>query len=86
MEIFKPVALSDGDAARMRDVNDKTAGVQRMVQMFVETGERRMAELQKQGREMFEEFAKTYNLDLKHVVYQPSPDGKNLVPMQVTNS
>lgn len=81
---FEDVALDAEDQARMRDLNDKTAGVQKMLQMFVETGERRFAELQKQGRELFEGFAIKYNLDFKHVTYQPSQDGTKLVATHVS--
>ncbi len=80
---LKAIDLEPEDQARMRDLNDKTAGVQRMIQMFVESGERRIAELQGQGRVLFEDLGKKYNLDLNHVVYQPSVDGKQLVPTMV---
>lgn len=77
------VTLSEGDARRLRDLNDKQAGLQRAVQGFVEVGERRAAELQAQGRELFTELAKSYNLDLVHIEYVPSADGTQLVPRSV---
>lgn len=80
---LKPVLLDAADQARMRELNDHTAGVQRMVQMFIESGERRMSELQAEGRTLFESLAKKHNLDLQHVVYVPSPDGTSLIPTQV---
>ena len=83
MNNYKPIALSDADQARMRDLNDKTTGIRRMIDTFVSSGERRFAELQQEGREMFEDFAKTYDLDTKHVTYVPSPDGRFLVPTAV---
>jgi hypothetical protein len=80
---LKDVPLEAADQARVRDLNDKTAGIQRMMQMFVETGERRIAELQGQGRKLFEELSEKYGLDLNHVVYQPSLDGTKLIPTHV---
>lgn len=80
---LKPVALDQGDQAKVRALNDATAGVQRMIQMFMESGERRMAQLQEQGRETFAELGKKYGLDLEHVAYVPSNDGTQLVPVTV---
>jgi hypothetical protein len=73
------VTLSENDAKRLRDLNDKQTGLQIAINGFVENGQRRAAELQLQGRELFTEFAKTYNLDLAHVEYVPSQDGTELV-------
>lgn len=84
LDDIKPVALDAADQALLRDLNDKTAGIQRMMVMFTESGERRFADLQKQGRELFEGFATKYGLDFKHVAYQPSPDGKSLVPTTIS--
>jgi hypothetical protein len=81
--MYKEIILDAEDQAALRDLNDKTAGVQRMIQMFVESGERRMAQLQQQGRETFGRLAEKYGLDLKHVSYVPSDDGTKLIPIAV---
>lgn len=80
---LKPVKLEPEDQAAMRNLTDKTQGVQRMIQMFVESGERRLAELQQEGRVIYEGLAGKYKLDLKHVNYIPSPDFKTLIPTTV---
>lgn len=83
MQFPKEVILDEADAARVRDINDKTIGVQRAMQMFQETSERRVAALQAEGRSMFQDFAKKYNLDIDRVAYQPSADSTKLIPMQI---
>lgn len=83
MQAYKSVVLDDADVARLASLTDKQQGVQRMIQMFVESGERRLAELQQEGRQTFTDFAEKYGLDLQHVQYVPSADGKKLVPKTV---
>lgn len=80
---LKDVQLDAADAERVRALNDKTAGVQRMIDTFIESGERRMSQLQQEGRVLFTELGAKYKLDLKRVQYVPSQDGNALTPVAV---
>lgn len=80
--MFPTVKLTEDEAKRMRDLNDRTISVQRAVQMFQETSERRLLTLQQEGQQFWTELASKYNLDLKHVEYRPSDDGTSLVPLR----
>jgi uncharacterized membrane protein YcaP (DUF421 family) len=80
---YEKVVLEPQDAAKVRDLNSRTAAVQQAVQTFGATMERRLAELHEQGRTLFEELAQKHNLDLQHVQYVPTPDGGALVPVSV---
>lgn len=77
---FKAVDLSTDEQARLRKLNDAQQGMQNFMQSMLTAGETRAAALQQQGRELFEELAKKYGLDLTKVTYVPSPDGTQLVP------
>ena len=80
---YPKVALTPEQAAAMRAHQDKVMGLQRAMAMFVENGERRGAQLQQEGRELYEGIAKVHGLDLERVQYVPSRDGNELVPVMV---
>lgn len=80
---YKPVKLKPEDQTKMRAHNDKVAGVQNFVAMMTQSGEARLSQLQTEGRTLWEEFDKTYGLDLNHVAYEPSRDGTTLLPKMV---
>jgi uncharacterized membrane protein YcaP (DUF421 family) len=80
---YEKVLLDEQDAAKVRDLNSRTAACQQALQTFGQTMEYRLAELNEQGRKLFSELGKKHNLDLEHVIYVPTPDGAALVPTQV---
>jgi hypothetical protein len=79
---YPRVRLSPEEGAALRAHQDKLAGLQMAMQMFVENGERRGAALQQEGRELYSRIAKDHNLDFDRVVYVPSKDGNELIPIQ----
>lgn len=80
---YDNVKLTPEESAKMRSLTENSAALQGAMKMFVETGERRMQQLQEQGREFYATIAEKYHLDLKHVEYVPSQDGSELVPVGV---
>jgi len=77
------VKLNKDHAARLKKLGDKKAAVDQFVRTVCQQGENRMAEIQQEGRDIWLDVAKTYDLDLNKVNYDLSDDGETLVPVQV---
>ena len=75
------VELTKSETALLAKVADKKAGLDSFVKTVVQQGESRLAELNEEGRKIWDNLSKTYNLDLKNVNYAISDDGTKLVPV-----
>lgn len=73
------VSLSPEDAAALRALNDKMQGVQAWVSAVSQQGERRIAELTQEGRELWMRLGKTYEIDITKQNYDLDTDGESLV-------
>ncbi len=75
------VELTKTETAVLAKVADKKAGLDNFIKTVVQQGESRLAELNAEGREIWEKLSKTYGLDLKNVNYAISDDGTKLIPV-----
>ena len=80
---YRPVDLDVAEQSRLREIQEKSAGLAKLQDQLLTMCQARMSEMQQMGRTFFEEIAKKYGLDLKHVEYAPSPDFTQLVPVAV---
>lgn len=77
------VALDPEDQRKLKKMNDDMIGVQQFVSTVQQQGEQRLAQLQQQMRETWQGIAAKYGIDLKHVSYELSDDGTELVAKTV---
>lgn len=75
------VKLSKPEAASLRKLNDKKAGVEAFTRTIMQQGEARLAELQSEGRSIWEGIRIAHDLDLDSVNYNLDEDGETLVPV-----
>lgn len=75
------VKLSKGEAASLRKLNDKKAGVEAFTRTIMQQGEARLAELQAEGRSIWQGIAAAHELDLESVNYDLADDGETLKPV-----
>jgi len=75
------IELTKAETATLAKVGDKKAGIDNFVKTVVAQGETRLAELNVEGRDVWDKLAKTYDLDLKNVNYAISDDGTKLIPV-----
>jgi hypothetical protein len=72
----------DGDLAkRLKKLNDKQVAVQSFVQMIARQGEERIAELTAEGRQVWQDVAARYKIDLDRVQWNLDNDGETIVPV-----
>ena len=76
-----PVELTKAEAAALRKLNDKKAGIDSFINTIMQQGEARVAELQVEGRMIWQSIAAAHKLDLESINYTLSDDGENLVPV-----
>lgn len=77
----KAISLSKTETASLANIGDKKAAIDKFVKTVVATGEARLTELNKEGRDIWSKLAETHNLDLTNVNYAISDDGKTLMPV-----
>lgn len=77
----QPVTLTKAETAELAKIADKKAGLDSFVKTVVQQGESRLAELNAEGRGVWDRLSKVYNLDLKNINYAISDDGTKLVPV-----
>jgi hypothetical protein len=75
------VELDVEDAQALVNLNIKADSIRKFVASMTEEGEKRIAALQHETADFWQEAAEKYNLDIMHVNYTLSPDGKAAVPM-----
>ncbi len=75
------VKLSKPEAAALRKLNDKKAGVEAFTRTIMQQGEARLAELQAEGRSVWEGIRVAHDLDLDNVNYNLDEDGETLIPV-----
>ena len=81
MTLPTKICLTKEEASKLSKLNDKTMGVKNFVTTVTQQGEDRIAELQQEGRIIWEDLKNTYDLDLETINYTLSDDGKWLVPV-----
>jgi len=74
------IKLLPAEAKALRKLNDKKAGIDSFVQTIVAQGESRIAELQSEGRKVWEDIQKQHSIDLNTVNYDLDNDGEHLIP------
>lgn len=79
-ELPQKVKLLPAEAKALRKLNDKKAGIDGFIQTIVAQGESRIAELQHEGRQIWEGIQKQHGIDLDTVNYNLDNDGEHLVP------
>lgn len=80
-----PIALEASEADALRKLNELRVGNAGFVEQVRAAGERRNAELVKQGAELWTQLSSKYGLDVTHVGYDLAPDGSNnLVVIQAS--
>jgi len=79
--IPKTIDLTKAETATLAKVADKKAAIDNFVKTVVSQGEARLAELNAEGRDVWDKLSKAYDLDLKNVNYAISDDGTKLVPV-----
>jgi hypothetical protein len=77
------VKLDAADAARLRKLTVAQESITAFVKTVVQAGETRAAAIQQEGADLYRDLAAKYNLDLDRVVYKPSGDGAELIPIQM---
>lgn len=80
MTLPTKVKLLPAEAKALRKLNDKKAGIDNFIQTIVSQGETRIAELQTEGRGIWEGIQKQHDIDLDNVNYVLDNDGEHLVP------
>lgn len=83
MTDYPNIKLDAEDQKALRQLGDRQVAVQQYVQTVQQQGEQRLAQLQEEGRAMWDELSRKHELDLKHVDYVPSEDGTELIAMRV---
>lgn len=71
--------LDPADAAALHNFNAKRQGLAAFIEQVTTAGEKRNAALIEEGRSLWSEIGKKYNLDLEHVSYDVR--GDELVPL-----
>jgi len=79
----KPVNITPEQTRRFRSIMDRQTAIQQWVKAVTDQAESRLAELQTQSRELWQELQAEHALDLNHVAYTISDDGTQIVPRQV---
>ena len=80
---YPKIPLTEDEGKCLAALEDKNRALQTIIETAQQSWERRGAELVSEGREVWRDLGKKYNLDLERVNYTLSPDGKELVPIQV---
>ena len=75
------IELESEDMQTLHKLNDKQQAVLSFVETVSKQGEQRVATLQAETREFWKKAAETYGLDIDHVNYTLSNDGKAIIPM-----
>lgn len=75
------IELKEEDMQALHKLNDKQQAILSFVETVSKQGEQRVATLQAETREFWKGAAETYGLDIEHVNYTLSNDGKAIVPM-----
>lgn len=79
--IPQKIKLLPAEAKALRKLNDRKAGIDNFISTIVQQGEARVAELQAEGRGIWEGIQKQHEIDLETVNYTLSDDGEHLVPV-----
>lgn len=80
-EIPKQVKLSEEDAKTLLDLNLRVQSAKKTAKMAMEEIDNRLLRVEQDTMKFWEEAAKRYNLDIIHVNYVLSPDGKHAAPL-----
>jgi hypothetical protein len=80
MTLPTKIKLRPEEAKALRKFNDKKAGIDAFIQTVVAQGEARIAELQSEGRQIWEGIRDHHKIDLDTVNYVLDNDGKTLTP------
>ncbi len=83
MNLPEKIAIDATVAKRLTGLADKQAALNGNIAACQKNWEMRGAELQAEGRALWDEIAKLYKLDVQRVNYTISPDGQYLVPTMV---
>lgn len=79
----QPIVLDEGDAKRLRNLNDKMQAINTFIKSVSEQGERRIAEVTEEGRSIWLDLGKKHNLDLQRVHYTLGADGTSIEPVSM---
>lgn len=79
MKAPDPIAITPEDAARLRKLDEGRAANMAFVEQVRVAGERRNAALIEEGRQVWTEIAKKYELDLNHISYNLNEQGDQLI-------
>jgi hypothetical protein len=72
----------DGDLSkRLKKLNDKQLAIQQFVGLVTRQGEERIAELTAEGRQVWQDVAARYKIDLDRVQWNLDSDGETIVPV-----
>jgi hypothetical protein len=66
----------------LKDCSQEIDAIQAWVAMVSKQGEKRIAENQAKQREMWAALDTKYELDIKHIHWSLSQDGKSIIPVQ----
>lgn len=75
------IELEEADMKTLHSLNDKQQAILSFVETVTKQGEQRVATLQAETREFWKDAAENYGLDIDHVNYTLSNDGKAIIPM-----
>lgn len=78
-----PVTLDPADTARIASLVSREQGLAKMTHDFQSQYEQRAAALNQDMQMFWRDISVKYSLDLTSVVYAPSQDFKQVLPMQV---
>lgn len=80
-ELYPKIKLTPTQTQRLRKLSDQEQAIRSFIQNVVRQGEERIAAVSAEGRDLWRELAKEYNLDLDRVTYGPDMAFENLVPI-----
>lgn len=81
MSQFPRIKLNLAHQQRFRALTEKEQAVRQFIQNVVRQGEERLAAIAAEGRDLWNEVAKDYSLDLERVQYGPSATFDELIPL-----
>jgi len=78
----EPLALQEDDLKALQAIALEVDAIQAWVALVSKQGEKRLQENQVAQRELWQTLNEKYDLDIQHVHWSLSQDGKTIIPIQ----